>query len=144
MKCNVLKFLQIPQFAAYFFLSGQLNFPAIVRPIGQAHICQCLNEAAVHAGHEVLTDTGDNSALIVGNPKGILGQRFSLAQSGHCCRQCLSRLNGQHVQRLHSSTSGYGPDLLVQQLQGNSVVQTRRDMLQTRVFVEILTHYASF
>jgi hypothetical protein len=31
-----------------------------------------LEEAAVHAGHQVLTEVGTNSALIVGDPQGVL------------------------------------------------------------------------
>jgi uncharacterized membrane-anchored protein len=35
-----------------------------------------LEEAAVHAGHQVLTEIGNNSELIVGNPQGVLGQQL--------------------------------------------------------------------
>jgi hypothetical protein len=37
-----------------------------------------LEEAAVRAGHEVLIGTDDNSALVTGDPQGILGQQLSL------------------------------------------------------------------
>jgi hypothetical protein len=35
-----------------------------------------LEEVAVRAGHEVLLEVDDHSALIVGDPRGILGQQF--------------------------------------------------------------------
>jgi hypothetical protein len=37
-----------------------------------------LEEVAVHAGNEVLAGVDDNSALIVGNLQGILGQQLRL------------------------------------------------------------------
>ncbi len=35
-----------------------------------------MEEVEVPAGREVLVDVDDNSALIVGNPRGILGQQL--------------------------------------------------------------------
>ncbi len=35
-----------------------------------------LEEVTVHIGHEVLVEVDDHSALIVGDPWGILGQQF--------------------------------------------------------------------
>ncbi len=55
---------------------GQPNFPRIVRPIDQAPICLSLEEVSVCADHQVLLEVDDNSGLIVGDLKGILGQKL--------------------------------------------------------------------
>ncbi len=39
-------------------------------------MCLYMEEVAVHAGHEVLMEVGNNSLLIDGDPKGILDQQL--------------------------------------------------------------------
>jgi uncharacterized membrane-anchored protein len=39
-------------------------------------MCLYMEEVAVHAGHEVLMEVGNNSLLIVGDPMGISDQQL--------------------------------------------------------------------
>ncbi len=48
----------------------------MIRPTGQVSIHQSLGEAALCVGHEVLMEVNDNSALFVGDLRGILGQHL--------------------------------------------------------------------
>jgi hypothetical protein len=48
----------------------------MARPIELSYFHQSLEEVAVRAGHEVLMEVDSNSALIVGNPQGILGEHL--------------------------------------------------------------------
>ncbi len=53
-----------------------MSFPDMVRSTGKAPIHMYFEWDAVHAGHKVLMEVDDNSALIVGEPQGILGQHL--------------------------------------------------------------------
>jgi hypothetical protein len=48
----------------------------MARPIDYAPILLSSEDVTVCAGREVLMEVDNNSALIVGNPKGILGQQL--------------------------------------------------------------------
>ncbi len=56
---------------AEYFLFVQPSFPIMVRPIEKAPISLSLEQVAVRAGHEVLT----NISQIVSDPQGILDQQ---------------------------------------------------------------------
>jgi hypothetical protein len=58
---------------SFSFLTVQPSFPEMVRLIDQAPVCLYLEEVALCSGLDVFTEVNDNSALIVGNPKVILG-----------------------------------------------------------------------
>ncbi len=48
----------------------------MIRTIEYTIIFMYLKEVALRAGHEVLMNVNDNSALIVGDPHKILGQQL--------------------------------------------------------------------
>ncbi len=52
------------------------TFPRLNRPTAQAHNHLSLEEDALRADREILMEVDDNSELIVGNPRGILGQQL--------------------------------------------------------------------
>ncbi len=54
----------------------QLCFPGKVRLLDYAPFHLSLEEVTEHAGREVLGELDNTSALIVGNPCGILGQQL--------------------------------------------------------------------
>jgi hypothetical protein len=60
----------------FFSLLGQLSFPGMARRLDYAPICLSLEEVTVRAGHKVVVEADDNSALIVGNQQGILGKQL--------------------------------------------------------------------
>jgi hypothetical protein len=58
-----------------------LNSQVFLEWLGQedkTSICRSSEEVAVRVGHEVLIDVDDKSGLIVGDPRGILGQQLNL------------------------------------------------------------------
>ncbi len=59
-----------------FSLTGQLSFSRVVRPLYKHPICQPVEEVAVRAVRGVSAEVNINSALIAGDPQGILGQKL--------------------------------------------------------------------
>jgi len=59
-----------------FLLIKQSGFPRMVRPIGYIPIHLPMEEVAMHAGHKVLMEVDDNSALIVVDSRGILDKQI--------------------------------------------------------------------
>ncbi len=53
-------------------LVGKTSFRGMIWPINYSPTHLSVEEVAVHASHEVLLEVDDNSALIVGNPGGII------------------------------------------------------------------------
>jgi hypothetical protein len=58
------------------FLDGTVKFPGMVRSVDYTPILLSLQEVAVRACNKVLIEVDDNSALIVCDPHGILGQQL--------------------------------------------------------------------
>jgi hypothetical protein len=58
-----------------FFLVGQFRFPGMLMWLDLAPSGLSSEDITLHSVSKVLMEVDDNSALIVGNPKGILCQQ---------------------------------------------------------------------